>query len=110
MLAFSDGHVWKREHPFPQWTDGRWYRIIYRYGQYEQFPSTVTVSLSGRDTQGWRGFYGIKFAQARLRLVLRTDDNGANEASEIGIEPKADEEVIDESELGPLEDNIPVDS
>ena len=109
-LVFSDGHVWTRKHVFPQWTEGRWYRISYRYGQYEEFPSTVTVSLTGQDTQFWAGFFGVKFAQARLRLVLRTGDNGANEASVTVIEPKADEEPIDESELGPLEDNISVDS
>ena len=108
-LLFSDGHRWQCERTFPQWSDQKWHRLIYRYGEYQQFPSSVTVSLSGKDTQFWAGFYGIKFAQARLRLLLRTSENETNEENEVVIEQKTDVEVTEEPNPNCLPDDIPID-
>jgi hypothetical protein len=109
FLLFSDGHQWQCGKVFPQWHDTKWHRLTYRYGQYEQFPSSVTVSLAGSDTQFWAGYYGIKFAQARLHLLLRTNENETNAESEMVIEPKAEHESIDHSQLSPIPDNLPID-
>ena len=64
----------------------------------------MTVRLTGRDTQSWAGFYGIKFAQTRLRLVMRSDPSAGNEESETIIEPKADEEPLPEGADTPIPD------
>ncbi len=108
-LLFSDRHHWQCKKVFSQWNDQKWHRLTYRYGQYEQFPSLVTICLDGRDTQFWRGFYGIKFAQARLHLLLRTNENETNAESAVVIEPKAKDELIEHSELPPIPDNLPID-
>lgn len=83
--------------------------MTYRYGEYDQFPSTVNVRITGRDTQFWAGYYGSKFAQTRLRLVLRTDDNTMNTESAVVIEPRAEDELIPEPEASPYQDNLPID-
>jgi len=108
-LFFSDGHYRQIDKVFPQWNDQKWHRLTYRYGQYEQFPSLVTVRLDGCDTQSWAGFYGIKFAQARLRLLLRTNENETNAESTVVIEPKAEDELIEHFEQPPIPDNLPID-
>lgn len=108
-LDFSDGHHWECSEIIPQWNDRKWHRLIYRYGEYEQFPTLVTVCLTGSDTQGWAGFYGMKFAQARLRLLLRTNENGTNNESKVDIEPKAEDELNQDPTPDPLPDNIPID-
>ncbi len=109
-LSFSDGHQWQTKKIFPQWTDQKWHRIIYRYGQYNQLPSSVTVCITGCDTQDWAGFYGSKFAQARLRLLLRTSVNGTNTETAMIIEPTADDELAQEGpKPSPFQDNLPVD-
>lgn len=109
-LSFSDGHKWHHEKRFPQWNDQKWHRIIYRYGQYTQYPSSVDVSITGSDTQFWAGFYGIKFAQARLRLLLRTNENQTNEESVVIIEPKEGDEFEQAVERETEVDDIPVES
>jgi hypothetical protein len=109
-LVFSDEHRWRCQRTLPQWSDQKWHRLIYRYGQYQQFPLSVTVNLTGSDTQAWAGFYGIKFAQARLRLLLRTSENEVNEENEVIIEPNTDVEVTDEPTPNCIPDNIPIDT
>ena len=108
-LLFSNGHRWLYEKTIPQWNDAKWHRVVYRYGNYEQFPKSVTVSFTGRDTQGWAGFFGIKFAQARLHLLLRTDDNGTNEENEVCIEPNVEDEPNRDSDADELPDDLPID-
>ncbi|UJR10485.1 hypothetical protein I4U23_014689 [Adineta vaga] len=109
-LLFSDGHKWRYEKVFPQWNDQKWHRIIYRYGQYDQFPSSVTVCITGCDTQLWAGFYGTKFAQTRLRLLLRTNENGINEECTVVIEPRAEDEFNQNPVPNPKKDDIPIDN
>ncbi len=108
-LLFSDGHQWQCNKTFPQWNDNKWHRLTYRYGEYQQFPSLVTVSLDGSDTQFWAGFYGIKFAQARLRLLLRTNENETNAESAVVIEPKAEDELLGDPEPPRIPDKLPID-
>jgi len=69
----------------------------------------VTVCITGSDTQAWAGFYGSKFAQARLRLLLRTSVNGTNTETAMIIEPRADDELAQGPEQSPFQDNLPVD-
>lgn len=64
----------------------------------------MTVQVIGRDTQGWAGFYGVKFAQTRLRLVIRPSDAAGNEKIETIIEPKLDEEPLPEGADTPISD------
>ncbi|CAF1096391.1 unnamed protein product [Rotaria sordida] len=108
-LTFSDGHRWECERNFPQWNDKKWHRLIYHYKQYQQFPTSVTVLLSGKDRQFWAGYYGVKFAQTRLRLLLHTDENETNQESEIILEPKDEDEFVQGSEPDPVHDDLPVD-
>ncbi|CAF1538217.1 unnamed protein product, partial [Adineta ricciae] len=69
-LTFSDGHVWNCKREYKQWNDGRWHRITYRYSQYKTLPTDVTVVMQGCDTKYWAGYFGMKFAQPCLQLVL----------------------------------------
>ncbi|CAF1214264.1 unnamed protein product [Adineta steineri] len=108
-LDFSDGHKWQHAKVFPQWSPRNWHKIIYRYGQYEDFPSLVTVMIAGKDTQLWGGFYGTKFAQTRLRLLFRTSENELNTENVEVIEPKIEDEPSEEPVPNTLEDNLPID-
>ncbi|CAF1316447.1 unnamed protein product [Adineta ricciae] len=109
-LSFSDGHAWRHGRRFPQWNDKKWHRITYRYGEYTQYPSWVDVSIAGSDTQFWAGFYGVKFAQPRLRLLLRTNENQTNEESVVTIEPKEEDELEQAVARETEEDNISVET
>ncbi|CAF1387372.1 unnamed protein product [Adineta steineri] len=108
-LDFSDGHKWQHAKVFPQWSPRNWHKIIYRYGQYEDFPSLVTVMIAGKDTQLWGGFYGTKFAQTHLRLLFRTSENELNTENVEVIEPKIEDEPSKEPVPNTLEDNLPID-
>lgn len=88
-LCFSDGHVWQYQRSFVN-GDCQWHRIIYRYVAYpkKQMPSHVSLLLKGKDRRYWAGAYGTKFAQIKLRLALRKEDETENqESEEIFIEP-----------------------
>ena len=109
MLIFSDGHQWKCERAFPQWNDRKWHRLTYHYGQYKDFPESMTVCLSGKDRQFWAGFYGTKFAQTRVHLLYRIDGNEANEENETILEPRDEDQFIPRPTPESMPDNLPVD-
>lgn len=51
-------------------------------------PSHVAIYLKGKDRQFWAGQYGAKFAQIKLRLVLREEQQAENqELEEVLTEP-----------------------
>ncbi|CAF2033032.1 unnamed protein product [Rotaria magnacalcarata] len=108
-LIFSDEHRWECERTFPQWNDSKWHRLTYLYRHYEHFPTSVTVHLSGKDRQGWAGFYGAKFAQTRIRLLFDTDENESNQENETIIEPQIETEINQDPQPEPVPDNLPID-
>ncbi|CAF2993028.1 unnamed protein product [Rotaria sp. Silwood2] len=108
-LIFSDGHHWECERTFPQWNDSKWHRLTYHYKEYQQFPTSVTVQLSGKDRQFWAGYYGVKFAQTRLRLLFHIDENKTNQESETIIEAKVEDEPRQNPQPEDAPDNLPVD-
>lgn len=82
-LSFSNGHIWNYNKDVND-GDNRWHRITYRYGGYlkGQQPPKVSMEIHGRDGRYWAGNYGTKFAQIRLRLVLRDENNQVEEENE----------------------------
>lgn len=91
ILSFSDRHQVELEKVIPQWNDKKWYKLTYRYAEYENLPEAVDIELHGSDTQFWAGFYGIKFSQARVSFLIRNQNNGRNEKFEEIIEPNENE-------------------
>jgi hypothetical protein len=88
-LCFSNGHIWQYERSFSN-GDCQWHRITYRYIDYpkNEIPSHVSINLRGKDLPVWAGNYGAKFAQIKLRLVLREEHETENqEFEETLIEP-----------------------
>ncbi|CAF4752910.1 unnamed protein product [Rotaria sp. Silwood1] len=109
-LIFSDGHRWECERQFPQWNDKKWHQLTYHYRQYTRFPTSVTVQLSGKDRQGWAGYYGTKFAQTRLRLLSHTDGGETtNQENETIMEEKIEDELSQAPQSESMPDNLPVD-
>ncbi len=89
-LHFSNGHIWTYERSFSN-GDCKWYRITYRYMDYpeNQMPAHVSIRLKGKDRQFWAGNYGTKFAQMKLRLALREENETENqELEETLVEPE----------------------
>ncbi len=82
-LYFSDDHTWDYQRSFSN-GDCQWHRITYRYIDYSenQMPSHVTIHIKGKDQRGWAGNYGAKFAQIKLHLVLRKEDERENQEFE----------------------------
>ena len=82
-LSFSDKHAWDYQHLFTN-GDRQWHRITYRYINYpeNQMPSHVTIYMRGKDQRFWAGNYGTKFAQIKLRLALRKEDERENQELE----------------------------
>jgi hypothetical protein len=88
-LRFSDDHIWQYQRTFSN-ADCQWHRITYRYVNYpeNQMPSHVSILLKGKDQRYWLGNYGAKFAQIKLRLALREENETENqESEEIIIQP-----------------------
>ncbi len=88
-LCFSNGHIWQYQRSFSN-GDCQWHRITYRYIDYpeNEMPSHVSITLKGKDQRFWAGYYGTKFAQIKLRLALKKEDETENqEFEETLIEP-----------------------
>ena len=87
-LTFSDGHEWHCQRSFTN-GDNQWHRITYRYMTYasNQMPSRVSIHLKGKDRQYWAGHYGTKFAQIKLRLVLREENQREDQELEEILTP-----------------------
>ena len=89
-MKFSDGHTWNRQDDIGN-GDNRWRRITYRYGRYAkgQQPPNVSIEIRGKDTRYWAGNFGAKFAQIKLRLILRGEnDRDEEEIEEVLKEPE----------------------
>ncbi|CAF3501698.1 unnamed protein product [Rotaria socialis] len=82
-LCFSNGHEWKYQRSFSN-GDCQWHRLIYRYVNYRpnEMPSHVSIILKGKDQRFWAGNYGAKFAQIKLRLALRQENETENQEFE----------------------------
>lgn len=82
-MEFSDDHYWNYQRSFSN-GDCQWHCITYRYMAYpeNQMPSDVTIIMRGKDQRFWAGNYGAKFAQIKLRLALRKEDESENQESE----------------------------
>ncbi len=89
-LHFSNDHIWTYQNSFSN-GENKWHRITYRYMNYpsNEMPEYVSICLKGKDQQFWAGNYGTKFAQMKLRLALRGENEMENqESDETLIEPE----------------------
>lgn len=80
-LSFSNRHQWRHQCSFNN-GEQQWHRITYRYMSYpkNRMPSRVSIHMQGKDLRFWAGNYGTKFAQIRLRLLLREEHRETDEA------------------------------
>lgn len=88
LITFPDGVAYKTTRYFSEGNNKHWHKLTYRHNAYVDFPSHVIIKMEGKADEDRVGFYGCKFALARLQLVRLEKEVKINESSSIDIEPK----------------------